>query len=98
MVSRGVQQAAEAQLGQLARLRGLAAGANGAPAAKTQQRRLAEAPGLPPPMVPENYEANATSCHLQVSQAIGDEHACSLRCHNCRQQVVRRGEQCLLFP
>jgi hypothetical protein len=51
-VSRGVQAAAAAQQRQSGQL-GLVP--------------PPPLPGLPPPMVTDNYEANATSCHLQVS-------------------------------
>lgn len=56
-VSRGVQAAAEAQLAHMARHGG------GDMAAAP----LPPLPQLPPPMATENYEANATSCHLQAS-------------------------------
>ena len=55
-VSRGVQAAADAHLAHAA----CAGGHAGVPLA------LPPLPPLPPPMVTGNYEANATSCHLQV--------------------------------
>ncbi|PSC68178.1 Acyl-coenzyme A thioesterase THEM4 isoform A [Micractinium conductrix] len=54
-VSRGVQAAADAHLAHAA----CAGGHAGVPLA------LPPLPPLPPPMVTGNYEANATSCHLQ---------------------------------
>jgi hypothetical protein len=67
-VSRAVQAAADTQLGQLERLGALGAASAAAVRSKlAEARALAPAPPLPPPMVPGNYEANATSCHLQVS-------------------------------
>lgn len=71
-VSRGVQAAADSQLAslvhqQVASRRPGAAGASAKAAAKRErQAQLAPLPPLPPPMVTGNYEANATSCHLQV--------------------------------
>lgn len=63
-VSRGVQSAAEAQLARSSR----AGGASRVPAP------LPPLPPMPPPMVEGNYEANATSCHLQeeFEEVIGD--------------------------
>ena len=67
-VSRGVQAAADAQLSQLARVGALAVGQMTAAARSklAEARPLVALPPLPPPMVTGNYEANATSCHLQV--------------------------------
>ncbi|EFN59953.1 expressed protein [Chlorella variabilis] len=66
-VSRGVQAAADAQLSQLARVGALAVGQMTAAARSklAEARPLVALPPLPPPMVTGNYEANATSCHLQ---------------------------------
>lgn len=89
-VSRGVQSAAEAQLAHMARSGGGNAGA--AP--------LPPLPSLPPPMVTGNYEANATSCHLQAGagQAVTNERMVSLRLSACSAlhgawQRVRRGRR-----
>ena len=72
-VSRGVVAAADSQLAALVRQQAAARrpGPAAAKAAKEQAKRelaarLAPLPPLPPPMVTGNYEANATSCHLQA--------------------------------
>lgn len=63
-VSRGVQSAAEAQLAHMARHGG----------GDSAAAPLPPLPRLAPPMVTDNYEANATSCHLQeeFEDVIGD--------------------------
>jgi len=75
-VSRGVQAAEEAQRAQ------------GSQAAVD----LAPLPALPPPMVTENYEANATSCHLQVSvccmHAALHVMPCCACCGSCSRRAV----------
>ena len=61
-VSRGVMAAAAAaETAAAAQQGGAAAG----------ELLLAHAPVLPPPMITDNYEANATSCHLQVCAVQG---------------------------
>ena len=72
-VSRGVAAAADSQLAALVRLQAAERrpGPAAAKAAKARAKRepaalLAPLPPLPPPMVTGNYEANATSCHLQA--------------------------------
>ena len=69
-----------AELLEAAVSRGVMAAAAEAAAAAQQdgalgaELSLAPAPVLPPPMITDNYEANATSCHLQVCAVRGWRH------------------------
>ena len=74
-VSRGVATAADSQLAALVRQQAAARSPAAAKAAKERAQRepaarLTPLPPLPPPMVTGNYEANATSCHLQARAAL----------------------------
>lgn len=65
-VSRGVWAAAAREHSARQQQRGGGRGRLVTAALARIPRQLAPLPPLPPPMVTDNYEANATSCHMQV--------------------------------
>lgn len=68
-VSRGVQTVANGQQWQHAQVAQLLAGRrpDGGAAAGRGAALWPQLPQLPQPMMPGNFEANGSSCHLQVS-------------------------------
>ncbi len=65
-VSRGVRAAAARELTAPRQQRGSGRGRLVTAALARVPRPLPPLPQLPPPMATDNYEANATSCHMQV--------------------------------